>query len=122
MGAEGDAQDRADMAEIRKLQKALTRKHRIKSREIQGKVLTGVPTNPQEDPHAHIRLELMNVIKRQRALFVKHVIRRSAGSVDNEGKSVIEGLPTLTKVIVPVVLPKHEEDDMHRRAAAVESR
>ena len=121
MGEDGDAQDRSDVKEIRKLQKALGRKHRLKSRELQGKVLTGIAINPQEDPRAHIRLELMKIIGRHRTQFAGRVIRRSGLSVDNEGKSVIAGLPDLTTVIAAVVLPEHEEDEMHRRAAVVES-
>jgi hypothetical protein len=113
----GDDQDRQDMAEVRKLQKDLKAKHRLKSRELQGQELLGQATSAEEDPRIHIRKYWMSTIGRYRKLFAGRIIRRSSSSLDNLGNSVMVNLPPLTNVVVPVTLPEHEVEEMHRRAS-----
>jgi hypothetical protein len=64
----------------------------------------------------------MSAIARYRTLFAGRIIRRCSTSKDNLGDSVMVDLPALANIVVPVVLPAREEEEMHRRASELKQR
>jgi len=111
-----DEQDHADLTMVRKEQKKLTGKDRMKSRDMQSRLLAGEQVDMNQDPRIGIRNVLLMQVSRMRQLFDGQVIRRSHDSVDNEGHSVMGGLLPLENLIVPIVLSQAEQNSVHAHA------
>jgi len=111
-----DEQDHTDLTMVRKEQKKLTGKDRMKSRDMQSRLLAGEQVDMNQDPQIGIRNVLLMQVSRMRQLFDGWVIQRSHDSVDNEGHSVMGGLLPLENLIVPIVLSQAEQNSVHAHA------
>lgn len=120
-GAEAEAEDTAALGRVRQLQRKLTADDRAVALEVTGRRLEGNLDDDLEDPRRFVRLELLEQVRQQRNRWFGRVIRRTTESKDNEGVSVMRGLPPLTKVTIMLDLSQEETDMIVQRAEDVKT-
>lgn len=96
------------MGRVRALQSQLSAEDKRKALDVVAKRLGGNVDPDLDDPRREIRRELLTQIQTQRARWAGRVIRRTNASVDNNGNSVMRGLPPLTIVTALVTLSDPE--------------